>query len=49
MCHYKLAGGAGFDTKLAGKKWITETTIMDTIRAYETVGCIEAVNQYPVV
>ncbi len=40
----QIGGGAGFDTKLAGKKWITETTIMDTIRAYETVGCEPLIN-----
>ncbi len=34
----QVGAGAGFDTKLAGKRWNTETTFEDTIRAYEAVG-----------
>jgi len=34
----QIGAGAGFDTKLAGKEWASETTVEDTIRAYETVG-----------
>lgn len=35
----QIGAGAGFDTKLAGKTWNSETAIEDTIRAYEIVGC----------
>lgn len=34
----QIGAGAGFDTKLAGKKWSSETTFEDTIRAYELAG-----------
>lgn len=34
----QIGAGAGFDTKLAGKIWNSETTFEDTIRAYEIVG-----------
>lgn len=34
----QIGAGAGFDTKLAGKEWASETTVADTIRAYEIVG-----------
>jgi hypothetical protein len=34
----QIGAGAGFDTKLAGKEWVSETTLEDTMRAYETVG-----------
>ncbi|HOX37032.1 MAG TPA: uroporphyrinogen decarboxylase family protein [Candidatus Brocadiia bacterium] len=34
----QIGAGAGFDSKLAGKDWIGQTTLEDTIRAYETVG-----------
>lgn len=33
LCSPQIGAGAGFDTKLAGKTWITETTLEDTIRA----------------
>ncbi|MEN6383842.1 MAG: uroporphyrinogen decarboxylase family protein [Phycisphaerales bacterium] len=35
----QIGAGAGFDCKLAGKEWISEGTLDDTIRAYEMVGC----------
>lgn len=35
----QIGAGAGFDTKLAGKLWNSETTLDDTIHAYEIVGC----------
>ncbi len=34
----QIGAGAGFDTKLAGKTWNSETTLQDTIRAYEIAG-----------
>ena len=33
FCSPQIGAGAGFDTKLAGKKWISETTTEDTISA----------------
>ena len=35
----QIGAGAGFDVKLAGKEWISEGTLQDTIDAYEKVGC----------
>ena len=35
----QIGGGAGFDCKLAGKEWLSEGTISDTINAYEIVEC----------
>lgn len=40
----QIGAGAGFDTKLAGKEWNSETTLTDTIRAYEIVGCDPLLN-----
>ena len=40
----QIGAGAGFDCKLAGKEWVTEGTIEDTIRAYEMVGCEPMIN-----
>ncbi|AQQ72099.1 methylcobalamin:coenzyme M methyltransferase [Limihaloglobus sulfuriphilus] len=34
----QIGAGAGFDTKLAGKRWNSETTLDDLIRAYELAG-----------
>ena len=34
----QIGAGAGFDAKLAGKEWVSEATIEDTVRAYEIVG-----------
>lgn len=33
ICSPQIGGGAGFDTKLAGKEWISETTLDDTLAA----------------
>ena len=38
MVSLQIGGGAGFDTKLAGKEWVSETTIEDTMAALEQVG-----------
>lgn len=35
----QIGCGAGFDCKLAGKEWLTEGTLDDTLRAYEIVEC----------
>lgn len=40
----QIGAGAGFDTKLAGKIWNSETTIDDTIEAYHKVGCEPLIN-----
>ena len=40
----QIGAGAGFDCKLAGKEWISEGTIADTVRAYEIVGCPAFIN-----
>ncbi len=40
----QIGADAGFDCKLAGKEWISEGTIEDTIRAYEIVGCDPLLN-----
>jgi hypothetical protein len=34
----QIGAGAGFDAKLAGKEWISEATLADTIAAYQQVG-----------
>lgn len=38
MVSIQIGAGAGFDTKLAGKQWVSETTIDDTLSAIEQVG-----------
>ncbi len=40
----QIGAGAGFDTKLAGKIWNSETTIDDTIDAYHKVECEPLIN-----
>ena len=35
FCSPQIGAGAGFDTKMAGKEWVSETTMEDTIRATE--------------
>lgn len=40
----QIGAGAGFDVKLAGKEWISEGTLQDTIDAYEKVGCDSLLN-----
>lgn len=35
LCSPQIGAGAGFDTKLAGKSWIGDTTLEDTRRAWE--------------
>lgn len=34
----QIGAGAGFDSRIAGKEWVSETTVEDTIAAYEHVG-----------
>ena len=40
----QIGAGAGFDTRLAGKDWISETTIEDTMAAYEQIGGAGLIN-----
>ncbi|MFI4912142.1 MAG: uroporphyrinogen decarboxylase family protein [Sedimentisphaeraceae bacterium JB056] len=40
----QIGAGAGFDTKLAGKLWNSETTVDDTIEAYQKVECEPLIN-----
>ncbi len=40
----QIGAGAGFDTKLAGKEWISETTMDDLISAYQQVGGLPLYN-----
>lgn len=35
ICSPQIGAGAGFDTKLAGKEWMSQTTLEDTINAVE--------------
>ncbi|MBQ9359261.1 MAG: hypothetical protein IJT95_06935 [Abditibacteriota bacterium] len=40
ICSPQIGAGAGYDTKIAGKKWISETTLEDlqnTLRRYDIV------------
>ncbi len=40
----QIGAGAGFDTKLAGKEWVSETTLDDLIVAYEKAECLPLFN-----
>lgn len=44
LASIQIGGGAGFDTKLAGKEWVSETTVEDTLAAYEQVGGLGLIN-----
>ncbi|MCE5198959.1 MAG: uroporphyrinogen decarboxylase family protein [Armatimonadota bacterium] len=35
ICSPQIGAGAGFDTKMAGKEWVTQTSIEDTIAVVE--------------
>ena len=41
---FQIGAGAGFDCKLAGKEWISEGTLDDTIKAYQIVGGVPLFN-----
>ncbi|MFA6186403.1 MAG: uroporphyrinogen decarboxylase family protein [Phycisphaerae bacterium] len=41
---FQIGAGAGFDCKLAGKQWVSDVTIEDTIRAYQIVECEPLLN-----
>ena len=44
LCSPQIGAGAGFDTKLAGKTWIGETTLEDTRRAWEMFDVVPLYN-----
>lgn len=44
LVSFQIGAGAGFDCKLAGKEWVSQITIDDTINAYEIVGCCPLIN-----
>lgn len=44
ICSPQIGAGAGFDTKLAGKRWIGETTLEDTIAACERFDMVPLLN-----
>lgn len=44
ICSPQIGAGAGFDTKLAGKAWISETTLEDTIAAVEKFDIVPLIN-----
>lgn len=35
ICSPQIGGGAGFDTKLAGKEWLSQTSLADTLAAID--------------
>lgn len=44
ICSPQIGAGAGFDTKLAGKEWYTETTLEDTLAAIRRFDIVPLVN-----
>ena len=44
LCSPQIGAGAGFDTKLAGKSWIGDTTLEDTRRAWEMFDVVPLYN-----
>jgi len=44
FCSPQIGAGAGFDTKLAEKEWISETTLDDTLNAIEMFDIVPLVN-----
>jgi len=44
FCSPQVGAGAGFDTKVAGKEWISETTLEDTINAVEKFDIVPLIN-----
>ncbi|MDO8686276.1 MAG: hypothetical protein Q7J78_06365, partial [Clostridiales bacterium] len=44
ICSPQIGAGAGFDTKLAGKAWISETTLDDTIDTVQRFDMVPLLN-----
>lgn len=44
FCSPQIGAGAGFDTKLAGKEWISETSLEDTMAAVEKFDIVPLIN-----
>lgn len=44
ICSPQIGAGAGFDTKIAGKEWVSETTLEDTITAVGMFDMVPLIN-----
>jgi hypothetical protein len=44
ICSPQIGAGAGFDTKLAGKAWLHETTLEDTLQAVSMFDIVPLIN-----
>ncbi len=44
ICSIQIGAGAGFDTRMSGKEWITETTMDDTIKVSEMFDMVPLYN-----
>ncbi len=44
LCSPQIGAGAGFDTKMVGKSWISQTTCQDTIAAYNAFDVVPLLN-----
>lgn len=44
ICSPQIGAGAGFDTKMAGKQWIGETTLEDTIACTQRFDMVPLIN-----
>ncbi len=45
ICSPQIGAGAGFDARLAGKTWLSDTTIIDTVNACERFDMVPLYNQ----
>jgi len=44
ICSPQIGGGAGFDTRLVGKEWISETTLEDTLGVVRQFDIVPLIN-----
>lgn len=44
ICSPQIGAGAGFDTRLAGKEWVTQTTLEDTLDAVSRFDIVPLIN-----
>lgn len=44
ICSPQIGAGAGFDTRLAGKEWVTQTTLEDTLNAVARFDIVPLLN-----
>lgn len=47
ICSPQIGAGAGFDARLAGKEWLTEVTLEDTLSACERFDMVPMINMGP--